>query len=399
MNMKNHVLAIISALLIMFALGACSDDNEPLENGDVTPPAPVEMTLFMYMPWSQTLTSDLANNLYDMQRSLAEYAAPGKKVVAFLATSGTDAQLIEITGGNYDLLKTYTSSIPNSAEGIAGILDDVKRYAPALRYAMTIGCHGTGWLPAGALEPYINTYQTYKLNGCGSTQEIPLTRYFGGISLQWQTDVSTLAQAIEQSGIHLDYLVFDACYMGGVEVAYELRNVADVTLLSAAEIMSVGIPYKTLGRLLLEDEVDWRSVCEGFKEFYAQYRYPFGTLAAIESNKLEHLASTMKEINGQYRWNEAWSANLQAFGGFNGENLFYDLDTYVDIMTAGNDSGFREALANTVIASSHTGRYYVAYHGSYPITHFCGLSCSAPSVSPITLSWPATEWAKATANP
>lgn len=396
-GMKNLSSIIISSLFIIPAFCSCSDDNEPVAEEEFRQPEPVEMTLLMYMPWSQTLTSDLANNMYDMQRILARDPVADKKVVVFFSTSGSDAQLIEITNGSYDILKTYSSITLNTVEGIASIIADVKSLAPANHYAMTIGCHGTGWLPAGALEPYINTYQTFKLYSTAA--DAPQTRYFGGISRQWQTDVSTLAQAIEHSGTHLEYLVFDACYMGGVEVAYELRNVADVTVLSAAEIMSAGIPYKSIGRMLLDDAPDWNSVCNKFKEYYSNYLYPYGTLAAIDSSSLEQLAQSMKSINSQYSWNDSWNSNLQSFGGFAGEKLFYDLGEYVDIMTAGNDSEFRQSLANSVIAAVHTGRYYVAYQGTYPITHFCGLSCSAPSSSAITQSWPSTQWAKATTNP
>ena len=56
-------------------------------------------------------------------------------------------------------------------------------------------------------------------------------------------DVLEMVRAIT---IHLDYIIFDACLMGGIEVAYELRNVADKIGFSQAEILAHGFPYKPI---------------------------------------------------------------------------------------------------------------------------------------------------------
>ena len=41
--------------------------------------------------------------------------------------------------------------------------------------------------------------------------------------------------------MHLDFIIMDACLMGCVEVAYELRDKCDILIFSPTEILSSGI--------------------------------------------------------------------------------------------------------------------------------------------------------------
>ena len=52
-----------------------------------------------------------------------------------------------------------------------------------------------------------------------------MTRYFGGVTSDDQTDISTLADAISDAGLKMEFILFDDCYMSSVEVAYDLRHV------------------------------------------------------------------------------------------------------------------------------------------------------------------------------
>ena len=45
------------------------------------------------------------------------------------------------------------------------------------------------------------------------------TRYFGGTEHFYQTNISTLAAAISQSKMHMQFVMFDDCYMSNIEVA------------------------------------------------------------------------------------------------------------------------------------------------------------------------------------
>ena len=58
-----------------------------------------------------------------------------------------------------------------------------------------------------------------------------------------EIDITDLAEAIP---MNMDYIIFDACFMGGVEVAYELMEKCDKMVFSQTEILADGMDYKTM---------------------------------------------------------------------------------------------------------------------------------------------------------
>jgi len=84
-----------------------------------------------------------------------------------------------------NILKQYTpqnSTSYTTEQGLTAILKDVVRFAPASKYSMIIGSHGVGWLPAE-----VTTRSK--------------TRFFGGTTPEYQTNISTLANSIKEIGI------------------------------------------------------------------------------------------------------------------------------------------------------------------------------------------------------
>ena len=51
--------------------------------------------------------------------------------------------------------------------------------------------------------------------------------------------------------MHMDYILFDDCYMSSVEVAHALRHVTDYLIGSTSEIMAYGFPYALAGKHML----------------------------------------------------------------------------------------------------------------------------------------------------
>ena len=139
------------AMGAMMALAVVSCDDDTDEPDPVTPPATVSRTLLMYLPWSTDLTNYFYNNISDMKKAIAANGLDGQRVLVFMCTTATEAQLFELvpdgSGCRQVKLRDYSSPSYTTAEGIASILADVKAEAPAEHYAMTIGCHGMGWVP------------------------------------------------------------------------------------------------------------------------------------------------------------------------------------------------------------------------------------------------------------
>lgn len=411
--MKRIMIVLLAALVCV----GCNDKNTYEE-----PTAP-DQTLLMYFPWSGNdggstgLTSHFRTNISDMEEVLRYNMPSGCRVLVYfvdrvqtpVGTTVYEGTLFELVGGDGTITRTIHKSYENldvtTTEGIRTILKDVQAIAPAPRYAMTIGCHGMGWIPSDRLQakqaagrellaqPREKEYWEY--------EGVHLTRWFGGMSEAFQTEISTLAEAIAQAGIKMEYILFDDCYMSSIEVAYELRNVADYLIGSTSEIMAEGFPYFEIGALLI-GEVDYEGICESFYQYYmTDGSMPCGTVAVTNCSELERLADVMKRINAV---SEPLTAvvrgQLQSLDGYT-PSRFYDFGDYVrhyckdDTLLAEFENCLKRAVPEAY--RRHTPTFYSMTNGENEIWTFSGITTSDPSVSNLVTGVRSdTSWWKAT---
>lgn len=409
--MKRLLALLLSALVLV----GCDDKNTYEE-----PVAPVQ-TLLMYFPWSGNanglsgLLAHFNTNIDDMEEAIRYTAPEGCRVLVYLVDRTTETGIGGATNTYFEgtlfelkshrgqvervVLKTYRDPDMTEAEQIATLLRDVQGYAPAPRYAMTIGCHGMGWIPATASASTMSRegrereYWEYE----GAEQ----TRWFGGTSAEFQTEIPTLAEAIRRAGMKMDYILFDDCYMSSIEVAYELKDVADHLIGSTSEIMAEGFPYTEIGPLLLGD-VDYAGICESFYQYYMERNsYPCGTVAVTVCSELEALAEVMKRINAvSAALPKAVREDIQVLDGYT-PTRFFDLGDYVRHYCADEAllTEFETQLERTVPAAyrRHTPTFYSMTNGETEIETFSGITTSDPSVSQLVVGVrEGTAWWKAT---
>lgn len=371
---------------------ACEENVHP----DQETPNQNQKTLFMYFPWSGNLTSYFYQNIEDMEETIARIGLEDERVIVFISTSSTDAEMFEITCEKgictRDILKEYSNPPITTREGITAILNDMKAFAPAPVYAMTIGCHGMGWVPVESAE----ARSAYRIIPHWEYTDGPLTRYFGGTTAAYQTDITTLAGGLEDAGIVMEYILFDDCYMSSIEAAYDLRLVTDHIIACPTEIMAYGMPYSTIGEHLLGDP-DYEAINKEFYDFYSNYTYPYGTLGITDCKELDALASIMKEINSRYSFDESLQNGLQRMDGYT-PVLFYDFGDYVTKLCGDADllAAFNAQLERTVPYKTHTEQYYSAYRGEVDIHTYSGITTSEPSKHRWAAKVTETNWYKAT---
>ena len=386
-----------------------------LASGELTTPVAVEQapavaqqTVLMYFPWSGNLTSYFRQNIGDMERIVAREAPEECRLLVFFMSSATNAELFEIYSDDGRAVRLpvaryaalpeddATEELPafTTTDGIASILRTVRTTAPAQRYAMTIGCHGMGWLPASAASARTSAasereYWEYATDGR------PLTRWFGGTTARYQTDIETLAEGIASAGLTMEYILFDDCYMSSIEVAYALRKVARHLIGSTSEVMAIGFPYAEIGSHLL-GEPDYAAICEAFYDFYISYEYPYGTIGVTNCAELETLASVMRRINRTHTFDMQQLDDLQRLDGYSPVR-FFDLGDYVRHLCtdAALLTEFEEQLERTVPEDfrRHTPMYYSMTNGENPIYTYSGITTSDPSISSFTIEAKrSTEW-------
>lgn len=373
-----RIFCFFFVLLSLFAFAGCGE----------VPEAPCARTLFMYFPWSGGLVQAFRTNISDMEKAVAAAGLDGQRVVVFLAESETEASMFELSYSNgrssRAVLKNYSGQ-----PAVGEVLADVKLLCPSVRYGMTIGSHGMGWIPAGQPE---EERRSCRKPGGGGMQ----TRWFGGTAVENRIDVSALASGIEDLGVRFDFIVFDGCYMSSVEAAFELRGVTDYIVASPCEIMMPGLPYEKIGGHLLGN-ADLRSVCDGFLNYYSAGSYPYGTLAVVDCRELDALAAVMKKVNevsGTDGFCEDAVQKLDCYA----PAVFFDLGDYVGHLCKSPEllDAFRQQLSRTAVYEVHTDCYYTETSGVAPLSVCSGISVSDPSRNAMASRKGGTAWWAAT---
>lgn len=124
------------------SLSSCHDDSDEPDT------VSRQKTLFMYYPWSTNLTEAFKTNIEDMEEAISNRGLDNERVVVFISTSSSEAEMFEITCKDGKCtrteLKTYENPSFTTVAGLTGIFNDMKSFAPADVYSMIIGCHGMG---------------------------------------------------------------------------------------------------------------------------------------------------------------------------------------------------------------------------------------------------------------
>lgn len=382
-----------------------------------------KQTILVFYPWTGSksytgLLGYLQNNIDSICDGIIDRKGlNNSRVLVFLSDKYNHSTLYDLqynaTTKSVDRvpLKEYEGASYASAEGIADIMNEVKTQASALNYALIVGVHGCGWTYASDwsrypyyARPSVTRPRDNNFSGIqfGPDPNAPLTRFFGSVSLAENAmDISTLAEGIRESGLKMQYILFDACYMSNIETAYELKDVTNYMIASGSEIMAAGLPYRSMWSYLNSATPNYSGIVSTSVNFYKNSSAPFCNLAAIDCRQVEKLASVMKEINAEYQLSASVSLDsIQHLDGFR-PNLFYDLETYVDSL---HPSGylldqFKSQLKLTIKASDHTDEAYTCIYSSdsFKIKNYCGITISDPSQHSVAIKGrEKTGWWKAT---
>ena len=238
--MKQFVYGFIFAIVSIIGLGSCTEEAFDVDKVN-------KQTILVFLPWtggnsSIGLTEALSNNIDSICAGITDKKGLNNtRVLVFFSNNANNSTLFDLTYNDVTKevsrtpIKTYEGSAYNSANGFADLLNEVRQNAEALNYALIIGGHGCGWSCADDWINYpnqaksFNTQQTFDTSFSGiqfgADPNNPTTRFFGSVDRKENSiDLSTLVEGIKQSGIKMQYILFDACYMGNVETAYELKQ-------------------------------------------------------------------------------------------------------------------------------------------------------------------------------
>lgn len=352
------------------------------------------------------------NNVTKFLEALNGNIQGDSQVMVITTDSTNDATLYEL---RYDAIlgkavqeKVKHLSLPTPYDSalFESNLREALEFAPAEKYALIIGSHGLGWVPKAQ-----STSQTLALRRLGLSYEdlwkrnenAEMTRHLGD-KAPTRYNVTEIATAIEANNVKFDYILFDACLMGNVESAYDLRHSTKYIIGSPCEVMAYGFPYAKIAKYMFTEggsNYDLDKICSEYVRYYkTEATTPSACVALTDTAELEALAQAMKAVNNAGVKSDFSLNNVQYYEGQN-PHSFYDLGDMVEQSCADSAvaAAFKTQLDKTVTSRYHTTLFYSAFGSGnkyyHNINYYSGISTSA-MVDHYSTDWQQTAWYKAT---
>lgn len=244
---------------------------------------------------------------------------------------------------------------------------------PAKSYGVVFWSHGEGWL----------NYQK------------PSTRWWGQDvdSEDCCMNIPDLHAALTVAP-HFDFILFDACFMQSVEVAYELKDRADYIIGSPTEIPAPGAPYQKVVPAMFANTATAIEIAKAYFDFYADKDLYTGSLSdrwqtgdpwtagvsvsVVNTSMLEQLANSTYEIIPKYIKDGKAIAisNIFCYDCRYNTKYYYDFDGLM--RSLGSESSeyatWKSAYDAAVPYWKTTPNNYSSYIGSFPMNNTAGLS-------------------------
>lgn len=376
-SLQLHSTKWLTALLMLMAtswLSACHDEI-PDDLARTRTTSQQERTIIMYLPYSgsgyNNLYSFFEQNIRDVEQSIKQAGGLGSNNLYVVIADNSPNRVylyrvrMEGTECVHDTIKRYDHPRLMDAQWITRVINDVKSISETPKYAMLVGCHGEGWLP-----PKNNVTRAK-------------TRWFGGPG--YAISIADFAQGIEQTGIKLEYLLFDDCYLSCTEVAYDLRNATNMLIASTSEVMADGMPYAEVFQYLASPQPNFGQLVNDYIAHYQRQSYPYATIGVINTQYIQSMAQLMKQVNATYTWNTANNHLLQDLDGDHFvPTVYFDFGSYARTLFGSNlalYSQYRALMAQLVPYKGNTAYIYNASGTTTRVNEFSGITISDPSAN------------------
>lgn len=386
--MKGRKLTLLCAAWAVLTVVCGCEERLPAPDKTMA-----EKTFIIYSCGHNNLSTDLLRDIEDIC-STSPYTVMGSKyrVLVFshrakgnswnIACDPVLMQVHRNAAGEVvrDTVKTWLSAYDadgklkedfytgSDTRTLKEVLDIIKTQFPSKEYGLLFSSHGTGWLPYN----YYATGTFTKTMGADYTGA-------GSMGVPSEMEVTDFARTIRESGLKFSYMLLDACFMGGVETAYEFRDICDYIMASPTEIWSGGFMYSTmLDHLFAHENPDLVEMCKAYMS-----QYNVATISLIDCSQMEQLSAACAKIFEKYRQAIAGVNERQVQGFFrrtgdyySEKHWFYDLEDILDKagITKEDRAVLDKAFTACIIYKAASERLF----DGWKCEAYCGLSMYLP---------------------
>lgn len=392
----NWVKTVACCSAIGLLLQSCGDSG-----GSKEVPDPVDTdaghTLLIYIIGDNSLSKYAESNISAASSGLLDATRPVNVVIYKDNESGQPVLFrLKVAGDktsvSRDTLMVWDTDVDSSdPDQLAYVVDYVfNKKFPTVVKGLEMWSHGDSWLPGG---------YDFNIASTSKAKISPLTHI--GLDGTSYLDIWDMSSALSGTGVHLDYILFDACFMATAEVAYELRNNTDYVAGSLCEIMGPGLPYNTfipsLATCQTSSSVE-SALCElvdDYEGVYGStgiYKANGGTFSVIRTSAMEDLHTAYQALRLSHpdrldslRQNASTLRfTLQRYGRRLSENsdrtgMYHDMGALLRYIDS-TDTSAQLFLQKAVIKEFHSDFFKAGSSGDnrFELTDVSGIAVTVP---------------------
>lgn len=375
---------------LTFLCIACGGEDEPTKPAQKQP----QRTVLAYIVSDNSLSYFSDSDINEMLEGIKSVDTQVNNLLVY-ADSNTTPVLYRITKdkkGNAikEIIREYDEQVSTSPQVMKEVCNTVFSNYPTQSYGLIYWSHGEGWKPM----PLAATRWIGQDKGDGTTD---------------YTNIDELKQVLA-SVPHLDFLLFDACFMMSVEVAYALRDEADYIIASPTEIPGPGAPYDVLVPAMFKKEGSIKIAQAYYEHYNALYDsgknnsdnyWTAGvSIAALKTSALSALAQATNQA-----LSKATSINLPAIKSNlydydqrpKSSNLYvgyYDMVQLMQALCTESDfATWKIAFDSAMAYYQSTPLNFSSYAGMFSMEGTCGLSHYLPTGNnALNAAYASTDW-------
>lgn len=331
MIIKKYILSLFCFASFLIFFSSCEKDL----NIDIDPSTEIDSnksSVLIYMIADNDLSQDGLNNIEKVKEGIENTDAEGDVFIYYDGESSSleyPPLLLKVykkdSEQKVDTVQTYSEANSASKERLGLVLLDYLNQTKSVkRKGLILWSHGTGWLPA--------CFPNCEAQTRAFGEDLSEDKY-GRTPAVYSMEIKDLANAIPENTF--EYIIFDACLMQCVEVAYQLRDKTDYILGGTSLLPATGHPYPSLVPLLLKKDIDYEEVAKDvFNEYDKNERENGGaSYSLVKTAELRNLASVMNKIMKNHKLEDIhgkWSTRkIQGFDHSFGDPIFYDFIHYM----------------------------------------------------------------------
>ena len=342
-----------AALALMLILVSCHDDD----SSNLSPWGENRQTLVVYVAGENSLSRYVANDIDEILDG--KTSIPDSCEVMIYVDDVTSTRIYAVS--NHTQASSYGEMTPeytyseNLNSASSDVLDMVLNYAEthhrARSYGLVMWSHASGWIPS-ARSPK-NSF------GCDTQNR---TTYDVG----YEMDIEDMASALSRHSLR--FILFDACFMQSVEVAYTLRHAADYIIGSPAEIPAPGQPYDVIMPALFAQPFDACRLIQISGDYYRDNDDTYGMLLSVlRTDRLEAFAEATRTALHDIDLGNMQTYSVLNYFRYNKEYKYPDFFDIQGLMLKNLSSSayysWKQALDSVEVGNYRSDFWYSATYG------------------------------------